>query len=59
MGGVRTSGEFSKISSVDKVIDLQEYLSKPRFSDWVVFEVEFVEPVKRVLVSVHVKRIDG
>ena len=38
--------QFSKIATIDTIIDLQKYLPKPRFSDGVVFEVELIKPVE-------------
>ena len=40
------------------VIRLQENLPQPRLADGVVLQVELVETVERILVRMHIKRVD-
>ena len=54
-----TLSKFGKVASINAIIDLQKDLPKPRFSDRVVLEVEFIKPVERVLMGVHIERVDG
>ena len=41
-----------------QIVRLQKDLSQPGFSDRIVLQVEFVEPMERVLVCMHVEGID-
>lgn len=44
---------------MDIVVRLQEDLPQSRFANWVVFQVELVKPMERVLVRVHIKGVNG
>ena len=58
--GYRTTfREFCQIPSLNKVICLQEYLPESRFTNRVVLEIKLIETMERVLVSMHIQRIDG
>jgi hypothetical protein len=39
-------GDFRQIPTLDVVVGLQEDLTKARFSNGVILEVEFVEPME-------------
>ena len=54
----KTFGQLCEISPLDHIVRLQEDLSQPGLPDRIVLQVEFVEPVERVLVRVHVQGID-
>lgn len=50
--------QFGKVPPFDKVVRFQKDLSQPRLSDRVILQVEFVESVKRILMCVHIERVD-
>ena len=54
-----TLGKLGKVETIDAIVDLQKYFSQTGLSDRVILEVELVESVERVLVSMHVERVDG
>ena len=51
---LRTFRQLCQVSTLDEVIRLQENFTKPRLSDRVVLQVELVETVEGILVSVHI-----
>lgn len=53
-----TFRELSQISSFNQVIRFQEDFPQARFPNWVILQVEFVEPMEGILVGVHIQRID-
>src|SRR5262245_55119756 len=55
----RTAREFRQVAALDQVVGLEKDLAQPRLADRVVLEVELVEPMERVLVRVHVERVDA
>jgi hypothetical protein len=53
-----TLGEFCEISAADEIICFQKDGSQPGFSDRIVFQVEFVESMEGIVMSMHIQRID-
>ena len=51
--------QLSKIATLDQVVGLHEDLSQARLSDGIVLQIELVESMERVLMRVHVERVDG
>lgn len=52
-------GDLGEITTFDVIVALEEDLPQSRLSERVVLEIEFVEAMERVLMGVHVERIDG
>lgn len=55
---ISTFRQFSQIATVNEVVSFEEYFTQPGFSNWIILEIEFVESMERILMSVHVKGID-
>ena len=53
-----TAGELCEVLPLDVVIRFEKDLTQARLSDWVVFEVELVEPMEGVLMRVHIQGVD-
>ena len=55
----RTLRQLRQIPALHVVVRLEEDLAQPRLADRVVLEIEFVEAMERVLMCVHIERVDG
>lgn len=53
-----TFREFSQVASLDVVVSFEENLSQTGFANWVILQVEFVEPMEGILMSMHVQCVD-
>ena len=50
--------QLSQVPAVNVVVRLQEDLTQTRLANGVVLQVELVETVERILVRMHIKRVD-
>ena len=53
-----TLGKLCKIAALDIVVCLEKYLTQSRFAYRVIFQVELVEAMERILMCMHVEGIN-
>jgi len=56
---LNTLGQFSQVFALNVIVGLEKDFPQSALAYRIVLEVEFVESMKRVLVGMHVERIDG
>ena len=56
---LHTLRQLGQISSLNIIICLEKNFPQTRFPDGVIFKIELVEPMERVLVGMHIKCVDG
>lgn len=58
IGKTLTLCKLCKITALDIVVRLEENLTQPRFANWIIFQVEFIETMEGVGMGMHVQGID-
>lgn len=54
----QTLSQLGQVASLDIIVRFEEDLSKPGLSNGIILQIEFVKPMERILMRMHIQCVD-